>query len=186
MNAVHLDICPAVRTSTVAGIEALFDPHVHLVVWERTAELAAACATHWPATTGRMMRTIRVDRLDPANVAATLSLPATAPVTADLLMLCDLFATLTGTDTLGIRVDITDRASCPRMHADHVTLRMMTTYRGPGTEWLQDGETEQASAGDVLLAKGDLWPGLRSGPCVHRSPEPRHGETRVLVTLDAL
>jgi hypothetical protein len=186
MNAAHLDICPAVRTPTVAGIEALFDPHVHLVVWERTDDVAAACAAHWPATIGRMMRTIRVDRLDPANVAATLALPEAAPVTADVLMLCDLFATLTGTATLGIRVDITSRATCPRMHADHVTLRMMTTYRGPGTEWLQDRNTAQARAGDVLFAKGELWPDLRSGPCVHRSPEPRSGETRVLLTLDAL
>jgi hypothetical protein len=186
MSANHLAACPVVRTPAVAGIEALFDPLVHLVVWERSDSIAAACASAWPTTTGRLMRTIDVRDLAVADVAATLALPEDAPVTADVHMLCELFATLTGTDTLGIRVDIADRATCPRMHVDHVTLRMMTTYRGPGTQWLQEGETGQARSGDVLFAKGDLWPDLRSGPCVHRSPQPDSGETRVLLTLDAL
>jgi hypothetical protein len=186
MSAIHVDIGPVVHTRTVAGIEALFDPHVHLVVWERPDTDIEACTVHWPVTTGRLMRPIRCRDLGVENVAETLSLPPAAPLAADVLLLCDVFATLTGADTLGLRVDITEQATCPRFHADRVTLRLMTTYRGPATQWLQDDRPHQARAGDVLFAKGDLWPDLRCGPCVHRSPQPEAGQTRVLLTVDAL
>jgi hypothetical protein len=44
----------------------------------------------------------------------------------------------------------------------------------------------QAHAHDVLCAKGGSWPDLACDPCIHRPPQPRAGQTRVLVTLDAL
>jgi hypothetical protein len=62
----------------------------------------------------------------------------------------------------------------------------MTTYRGPATEWLAGDTVHQAQAHDVLFAKGETWPGLACDPCLHRSPGLRPGETRVLLTLDAL
>lgn len=186
MSDLHVDLSPVARARAIGGIEALFDPHVHLVVWERPDTDIEACAMHWPATTGRLMRPIRSCDLDVEKVAETLSLPAESVLAADVLLLCEVFATLTGADTLGLRVDITERATCPRFHADQVTLRLMTTYRGPATQWLEHDGPRQACAGDVLFAKGNLWPDLRSGPCVHRSPQPEAGITRVLLTLDAL
>lgn len=178
---------PVLCTRTLAAVEAVFDPHVHLVVWQRSGDAGVAQRSAcWPLTPGRVMRSIRVDALRLPAVASMLSLPLHSPFAADVLLLAELFATITGTATIGVRVDVTDRATCPRFHADHVTLRLMTTYRGPGTQWLQDGEARQAEAGDVLFAKGDLWPDLRCGPCVHRSPEPLPGQSRVLLTLDAL
>lgn len=185
--AAALEPSPVMRTRSLAAVEAVFDPHVHLVVWQRGGDAGvpqrAAC---WPLAAGRVMRSIRVNHLELPAIASMLSLPLRSPVAADVLLLAECFATITGAETLGVRIDVTDRATCPRFHADRVTLRLMTTYRGPGTQWLQDGETHQADAGDVLFAKGDLWPDLRCGPCVHRSPQPLPGQSRVLLTLDAL
>ena len=186
-TAAALEPCPSLRTRTLAAVKAVFDPHVNLVVWQRgDDEGVARRAACWPVAVGRLMRSIAVRDLELPAVASTLSLPLESPLAADVLLLAELFATITGAETVGVRVDVTERATCPRFHADHVTLRLMTTYRGPGTQWLQDGRTEQAEAGDVLFAKGDLWPDLRCGPCVHRSPEPLPGQSRVLLTLDAL
>lgn len=185
--AATLETSPVLRTRSLAAVENVFDPHVHLVVWQRSGDAGVAQrANCWPLATGRLMRSISIRDLDVPAVASLLALPPHSPFAADVLLLADLFATVTGAEAVGVRVDVTDRATCPRFHADHVTLRLMTTYRGPGTQWLQDGEVRQAEAGDVLFAKGDLWPDLRCGPCVHRSPEPLPGQSRVLVTLDAL
>lgn len=177
---------PVVRTRSLTGIEAVFDPAVHLVVWERRDAAARGRARAWPGTVGRVMRTVASQRADAAQVAQLLGLEAAPALATDVAMLCDLFETITGATTLGLRVDVTDRATCPVFHVDRVTLRLMTTYRGPGTEWLEDGVAQQARAGDVLFAKGETWPQLAAGPCQHRSPRPRPGETRVLLTLDAL
>jgi hypothetical protein len=187
-HAMHPLAMPAVECVTrIAAIERVFAPDLHLVVWRRAGDpRVAERAACWPSTTQRLMRSIRVRDLGLSSIAASLSMPAESPFAADVLLLAELFATIAGADSLGVRVDVTDRATCPRFHADQVTLRLMTTYRGPGTEWLQAGRTEQAEAGDVLFAKGDLWPDLRCGPCVHRSPVPASGQTRVLLTIDAL
>lgn len=185
--AATLEPSPVLRTRSLAAVETVFDPHVHLVVWQRAGDAGVSQrAASWPLATGRVMRSIRINELELPTVASMLSLPIQSPFAADVLLLAELFATITGAETVGVRVDVTDRATCPRFHADHVTLRLMTTYRGPGTQWLQDGETQQAEAGDVLFAKGDLWPDLRCGPCIHRSPDPLPGQSRVLLTLDAL
>jgi hypothetical protein len=185
--AAALEPSSVLYTRNLAAVEAVFDPYVHLVVWQRAGdEDVAQRAACWPLAAGRVIRSIRIDNLELPALESMLSLPPHSPFAADVKLLAELFATITGADSVGVRIDVTDRATCPRFHSDHVTLRLMTTYRGPGTQWMQDGKTQQADAGDVLFAKGDLWPDLHCGPCVHRSPEPRPGESRVLLTLDAL
>lgn len=193
MNAVPAPYStPAPGRSTVAHcrsvaeIEAVFDPHVNLVVWTRQDAACEARARAWSTTPGRVMRTLPVRSLSTDEIAEQLALDQKGPLVADILMLCELFATITGADTLGLRTDITERATCPNFHTDNVTLRLMTTYRGPATEWLEGEQVHSAKRGDVLLAKGANWPDLACAPCPHRSPLPRAGETRVLLTLDAL
>ena len=56
---------------------------------------------------------------------------------------------------VGLRLEIIERAMCPRFHVDHVGIRMLCTYRGPGTEWLDD----EAADRNFLGARGS---GLRS------------------------
>lgn len=187
----YVSVSSADRRSTIhvaelADVEQLFDPHVNLVVWERRLPTAAAGSDLWPREPQRLMRTIRAAQVDAQSVAEEVGIPPRSALAQDIAMLCDVFATITGATTLGLRVDITDRATCPRFHVDRVTLRLMTTYRGPATEWLDGEAVQQARVHDVLFAKGESWPDLACDPCMHRSPQPRAGETRVLLTLDAL
>lgn len=110
------------------------------------------------------MRTIRASQADAERVAQEIGI---APRSA-------------------LARDVTDRTTCPKFHVDRVTLRLMTTYRGPATEWLEGETVQQAQVHDVLFAKGESWPDLACDPRIHRSPQPRAGQTRVLLTLDAL
>ncbi len=176
----------AIHVAELADVEQLFDPHVNLVVWARRLPTASAGSDLWPREPQRLMRTIRAAQADAQSVAEEVGIPPRSALAQDIAMLCDVFATITGATTLGLRVDITDRATCPKFHADRVTLRLMTTYRGPATEWLEGETVHQARVNDVLFAKGESWPDLACDPCMHRSPQPRAGETRVLLTLDAL
>ena len=93
---------------------------------------------------------------------------------------------------------------CPRFHVDHVPLRLISTYAGVASEWLEvggmdrrrlgeaqaeprDGERiQRLEAGWVALAKGEKWSGNEGAGLIHRSPTPPPGERRLLLTLDWL
>lgn len=123
---------------------------------------------------------------------------------ADVEWLAEAFACLTGAQRIGLRLRSLDRAMCPRFHVDHVPLRLVTTYAGPASEWLEEwaidrarlgdsqaeprgrAQIRQMAAGDVGLFKGEKWLGNLGGGIVHRSPQPAPGERRLLLTLDWL
>lgn len=96
---------------------------------------------------------------------------------------------------------------CRKFHVDHLRLRLISTYSGPGTEWLGAGDVRRdalaqavvdpdeanraivrraagvrrARAGDVLLMKGLLGGG---DGLVHRSPPIEAlGLTRVVLVV---
>ena len=55
---------------------------------------------------------------------------------ADVADLVKHFAYLSGCDTVRVRLDVIDHNSCSKWHRDSVALRLITTYRGPGTQWV--------------------------------------------------
>ena len=92
----------------------------------------------------------------------------------------------------------------PRFHVDHVPLRLISTYAGVASEWLEEGGMDRRRLGDaqaeprdseriqrlqagwVALAKGEKWSGNEGAGLIHRSPTPPPGERRLLLTLDWL
>jgi hypothetical protein len=100
-----------------------------------------------------------------------------------------------------LRLDAVTGDACRRWHRDCVPLRLICTYRGPGTQWVPpawgdaviaqpDADTAQAlsfQAGDVALFKGCGWAGqTHDGGIVHRSPRiAGTGITRLVLVLDA-
>lgn len=124
---------------------------------------------------------------------------------ADAEWLRDLFAELLGASRIGIRLAAVRRAMCPRFHVDRVGVRMLTTYTGPSTEYLDECDVvrpnlarledaaapratiRRAAPFDVVLLKGEAWPGNEHHGIVHRSPAvPSSCSIRVVVTYDAL
>ena len=120
-------------------------------------------------------------------------------LSADLEMLGELLCDLVGSPAFGLRVAHVSHAMCPGWHIDKVTMRIVCTYRGPGTEWLDDqtvarsalrdvtGKYISAGTGDVVFLKGSGWPGNEHFGAIHRSPELSPGAgPRTVVTLDPL
>lgn len=123
---------------------------------------------------------------------------------SDLQWLTEAFACLTGAQRIGLRLRSLGKAMCPRFHVDHVPLRLVTTYSGPASQWLEEwamararlgdaaaepasrAEIRQMAAGDVGLFKGEKWAGNLGSGIIHRSPLPAPGERRLLLTLDWL
>lgn len=113
-------------------------------------------------------------------------------------LLGDIVGELLGCDAIGLRVARIDRAMCPGWHVDHTGIRLVCTYQGPGTEWLDAQDVDrrelpsikaafvQATPGEIVLLKGSLWQDNEAFGAVHRSPAPSPVSLRTLVTLDPL
>lgn len=99
---------------------------------------------------------------------------------------------------------------CPRFHVDKIPCRLVTTYQGVATQWLNHSDVNrsklgtgnlgkpdeesglfkslnninQLKQGDVALLKGEYWDENEGAGLVHRSPPVAENEQRLLLTLD--
>lgn len=134
------------------------------------------------------------------------SLPGHDAFIADLRELVEAYWLLFTPKAVGLRLHVLDYAMCPRFHTDHVPVRLITSYEGVGTCWLEEsdvqrrllgktlsgrpdpheeaGSIQSLKAGDVGLFKGDAWIGNEGRGVVHRSPACGQEGARVVVTLD--
>jgi len=93
-----------------------------------------------------------------------------------------------------LRLEVVRTDSCRKFHADYVSARLITTYVGEGTDWLEQSDAERVAAGeeprrisrmaafDVGLFKGKL---ATDRPAIHRSPPiSATGGTRLLLVLN--
>lgn len=114
---------------------------------------------------------------------------------ADAAHLAELFCAAMELATLELRLEVVRTDSCRKFHADYVTARLITTYVGEGTHWLDDADARAVAAGREPQRVGRLAPfdvGLFKGklaterPAIHRSP-PIAGTTggaRLLLVLN--
>lgn len=134
-------------------------------------------------------------------VAAQLPIGVVPDFMLDVQTLSVAFAAIARTgDAVRLRLEATVEQTCPRWHADAVGLRLLCTYRGPGTEFLPlaggaataRGLEPEAAApcprariptGAIAILKGELHaPGMG---CIHRSPPAAAtGKPRLLLCLD--
>ena len=124
-----------------------------------------------------------------------------------------IYSDLLGCKAVGLRLEVVKTAMCPRFHVDHTGIRLLCTYYGPGTEWLDDSCADRSKLGPasagicdeksgiilntsgihqvppfaVALLKGSRWQGNAGRGIIHRSPHiPESTIPRVLMALDAL
>ena len=122
-------------------------------------------------------------------------------------LLVDMFCTLFDLKRVGLRLTLLNHPMCPKFHIDNVPCRLVTTFAGPGTEWLPNGlvdrnklgkasagysdkesgiyrdsiDIQQMDSGDVALLKGEGWFNNQGGGLVHRSPQLVDCENRLLL-----
>lgn len=163
-----------------------------LVLWQRTlAEpLVSAISALDTGAVDDLSFTIDLP-ISGDDVAANLVIAgydeATAKlIGADAVELARHLAGFSGCKRMKLRLEIIENDACRRFHADYVTYRLLTTYRGPGTQWIRTGEADsiaQLQPGDVAILKGRL---LTDEPAVlHRSPPiAGQGIQRLVLVLD--
>jgi hypothetical protein len=131
---------------------------------------------------------------------------------ADLDCLSDLYFGLIGCPQVGLRIEVLNTAMCPKFHVDKTGIRLLCTYQGQGTQWLDDeyadrtklgmasGKLDDSQSGLILnpqavqevpafaiaLLKGSLWQGNHMHGIIHRSPAVLGNQLRIMLAIDAI
>lgn len=186
-------------------------PHVNVCVWRRSISIAS-----WLR---EVSETLVWDRSvvvapgqDLRGIFPELSQQREARLWAtDVKRLLDTYRSVTGAEAVQVSLVTVHTNKCRKFHADFKPLRMVCTYAGPGTEWVEDrsvnhdallepvhcfdtanarivpraSSIEQARSGDVVMLKGALFSDKTVGAAIHRSPQIEGtGVSRIVVTLD--
>ncbi|AKT39430.1 DUF1826 domain-containing protein [Chondromyces crocatus] len=208
--AAHLTVLEA------TGLSSILRPSVNLCLWRRRLDpdLLTWASRQATAATFEAERVLSRVRPDPsALVIALPASPQRVMLGADIAELSVRFAGLAGCGRVRATLSLSARDVCRKFHVDHVGLRLFCTYAGPGTEWIpndavrrdllsrydlaidvanrsiqgNEGAARGAKPGEVLLLKGEGWPGNGGNGAVHRAPPIAAARLRRLVlTLDAV
>lgn len=189
---------------SVDGLADVRKPGTELVIWRRTLP---ANLTDW---LGRQAATSLPDLrmlLRPEDLSGALEQELDecgmqggamrAALVADVVALARCFAHITRSNLVDVRLERVSNDACWKFHRDCVEARLLTTYLGPGTEWVPPAHADRALQKQkqyrgpmehlehhaVAIFKGSCA-GSGSG-IVHRSPPiTGTGQTRLLLCLN--
>ncbi|OUU73788.1 MAG: hypothetical protein CBC29_09970 [Methylococcaceae bacterium TMED69] len=134
----------------------------------------------------------------------------TAPLVYDIFHLVKKFCELFKVNDTNLKLTVLHESMCPRFHVDMLPCRLITTYKGKATEWLQHdcidrsklgignqgkpddesglfksvNDVKRLAKGDVAIMKGENWIDNEGRGLVHRSPYIDNENSRLLVSLD--
>lgn len=132
-------------------LDQIRDPAVRLALWERSlAEDFAAWLDELPIDRLPDSRVLADRATLPSAIAAMLDAAGTPAgkmrtmLVDDIAGLADLFMAILGSQVVDIRLDTVHHDACWKFHRDHVPARLLTTYRGPGTQWIRPADGAEA------------------------------------------
>jgi hypothetical protein len=178
-------VVQAPRREALAGIR---QPGINLAIWQRAvpgavaAEIAGVDLCCLPE-----VRLVAPADALAVPLAAAMAAWAAPALMDDVLGLAADFAAIMATPAISVRLEAIAGDACRRWHADYVTARLITTYLGPGTDWLPDGAGEgdarRLPTGAVAMFKGHGW--APEAPIIHRSPPiAGTGQQRLVLVLN--
>jgi hypothetical protein len=177
-----------VQCLSAAVLQDVLDPAVGLALWQRHARASLHRSTTALLALPPFSQT--AEGCPETAVRALLRpLPfAARPLGADIGLLARLFAILTGESAVRLRLEHVADDACRRHHVDSVRLRLLCTYAGAGTEWLDEaGQTHRMPAMHAGVFKGSAFPDV-APRVLHRSPPvahlPVHRRSRLLLCID--
>jgi len=197
-------------------LQTILEPDVQLAIWTRGASSQIRDEVEQAGLDA--LRDLRVplqgqpseQDLSALVAAAGADIDRCRAWVADMAQLLGYFfgllAPLKTPHSVRLRIESPADDACRRFHVDRSRLRLLCTYRGPGTEWLAEdqvdrhalathqpnerilrfGEPRRLEPFWVAVMKGDHLPGNAGRGLVHRSPPiAGTGRRRLLFCLDA-
>ena len=199
-------------------LRRIVEPHLNLCIWRRKADPFVVSAL------GAILRAkipFRLDLRAPARerieqeirdvFPALAAMRGCAHLVDDAHLLASLFAELAGTQHPRVRLERVEDDGCALFHSDTLRMRMLCTYAGPGTQWLENSNARRdqlssrgrgiaeanaaividpsairsISSWHVAVFKGRHWNDVEDYSLIHRSaPVGHRGDYRIRLCID--
>lgn len=187
-------------------LDCIRKQHINLAIWQRPFDVTMQPVMRWLAAEPfELEYPVAVD-----DVSRTLHKNIVAPLEyeqsryrliADIQRLAILFSNYASTHRIRLIVESVHEVPCPKFHQDNVSLRLICTYVGAGTQWLENSNVnthadccggkivrdnsriQQLKPFEVALMKGKIWQSNAMG-IYHRSPHLEAGQPRFVVKMD--
>jgi len=189
------------------GLRRIHRDEIDALIWRRRLEPALAAQAQALCDTGNGLLVdacCSPDRMRSRLLATAGQAPFRIHrIAHDVERLARHFAALAGTASVRAQLEILDHQPCPLFHVDNNVLRMVCSYTGPGTEYVDERHLRRdrlrrndnegvlggqpplvTGTGQVILMKGERNPSARGHGAVHRSPPLAPGQRRLLLRLD--
>lgn len=200
----------AAGDQNISVLPRIFEDAINIAVFQRSLPADIRLSAQAQCQTDRAWQYSWLGAPDDAFIAdLRRRLPAPdagAPLVDDIATVAEAIAFLFEAQAVGIRLRLLNSPMCPRFHCDNLPVRMVTTYVGPGSEWLPEhainrsglgaprperpeivtdsSAIQRLTPGDIALLKGSGWVGCEERGLVHRSPGLDRDEKRLLMTID--
>lgn len=205
----------AYLSDKVVDLAQIYEPAINICVVERQVDSELSCFV------GHLLKLPNpisfIESIDFASfnffglLPHTGHLPGYRAFCKDVAALTAIYCDLFELKRVGLRLHTLDHAMCPKFHVDSVTCRLVCTYGGVGTEWLEEAYADRGKLGrgsgglsdelsglildtnaihkmppDAIgLLKGRSWEGNEQHGAIHRSPKLMpNSPRRLLLTLD--
>lgn len=193
----ELALSNVARSSVPDVLAEIRDPDCNLAIWERDVLSSYANLldpmprdVRFESSVGELKARLEESLLE----AGFCDGPEMHSLIEDVSQLAEKYASVMEARELEVRLEVVTTNSCRKWHADYVQARLITTYAGTGTQWLEASDAlrvkdglepkaiGQMQVGDVGLFKGKL---ATDEPAIHRSPPiAGSGEKRLLLVLN--
>jgi len=207
--ALPAPIAHAVEVATSDACVAVLAPNINVCTWLRAPPRSVEIEETAPLDV--FLRRTRSRSIPDALVAFVAPLPKT--LGADVVDLARLYCALSDAAMIHVQLNVVSTDKCKRFHVDNLRLRMVSTYVGPGTEWMPEAHVnryavydcdcaahasndalvnderriQRVPTGAVAILKGEAFPGNKGNGIIHRSPPiMADGKLRLVLTIDDL
>ncbi|MEG3754830.1 DUF1826 domain-containing protein [Psychromonas arctica] len=185
----------------------IYQPENNIAIWQRTLPIEMTTSIQEMLQNSKPLALVKY--VTPDDVAEWIrgkldGYACANALSEDIALIVDMFCCLFDTKEAGLRLTTLDKAMCPKFHVDQIPCRLVSTYTGTATEWLENNHVDRSQlgagnkaghsdndftmqrmqSGDVALLKGSGWKGNENMGLVHRSPALKLNEKRLLLTLD--
>lgn len=116
----------------------------------------------------------------------------------DTMYCAELYRMVSGKQNFRIKLNTVSSVTCPRFHCDFTVLRMLCTYTGQSTQFIDrkgrdfgfpvnetlisKEEIISSGTGNIMIMKGEKYQNNSGNGLIHRSPSA--GEQRILLVID--
>jgi hypothetical protein len=183
----------------------IYQPPVNVAIWQRVLRSAVTSYSFFLLEQNASFKIQQIHNISQIRTLLRNSLPDSNEKNVfieDIALVVEMFSLLFESDEVGLRLHCVSGAPCPAFHNDRIPCRLLLTYHGEGSQWLDESNLNRdalatvgspcldennihnIAAGHVVLFKGEGWEGNEGNGWVHRSPPLPSHEKRLVLTLD--